>query len=155
MSSRLLRERPIIRTYVVIIYSRGGGGIPKIARTQTLPSIDNRLLRSCPPPTACTQILCPPPLFHRPPAVNNDHSLNLLILFFYSSINLVSSWLEDIQKNPLLLVLVHCSQSHGECYFFSPPVSSVQDQVWSTSILIVTAEKNIGGEPKKKLHKGT
>ncbi len=39
----------------------GGGGIPKITRTQNVPPLDNRELCFCPPPpNLCTEILPPP-----------------------------------------------------------------------------------------------
>ncbi len=34
---------------VVIIYGRGAGGIPKTARTQNVPPLNNRALCFCPP----------------------------------------------------------------------------------------------------------
>ncbi len=44
---------------VVIIYGRGGGGIPKITRTQNVPPLDNRTPHFCPLQT-CALKSCPP-----------------------------------------------------------------------------------------------
>ncbi len=46
---------------VVIIYGRGGGRIPNIARTQNVPPLNNRELRF-PPLWTCALKSCPPPL---------------------------------------------------------------------------------------------
>ena len=92
---------PPFATYkgVVIIYGRGAVEFRKsLALKMCPPSIMAHWnldvcaliffppLKLCikilppPPPTACTQILCPL-LFHRPPAVNNDHSLKAFYCF--------------------------------------------------------------------------
>ena len=62
---------------VVIIYSRGDGAIPKIARTQNVPpsTIANYVFTP-PPPNTCTQILPPPQRIHIHMCVKtHDHSL--------------------------------------------------------------------------------
>ncbi len=48
---------------VVIIYGRGGGGIPKIAHTQNVPPSIIANYVFAPPPNLCTEIFPPP---HRP-----------------------------------------------------------------------------------------
>ncbi len=68
---------------VVIIYGRGAGGILKIARTRYLPP--SIIAHYCLHPNSMS-----PPLFHCPPAVNNDHSL--MPLYPMASPTVKSDW---------------------------------------------------------------
>ncbi len=64
----------------------GAGGIPKIARTQNVPPLNNRALHFCPPPpNLCTEIL-PPPL--------SDHTyLYVVIHYDHSSVNITLKYI--------------------------------------------------------------
>ncbi len=54
----------IVSKGVVIIYGRGAGGIPKIARTQNVPTLHNPALRFCPPSEPVHLNLVPPSRDH-------------------------------------------------------------------------------------------